>query len=340
MAPVAYNAPVRSVVTKPRPAAQSAAPREIGAQAKPAVVPTSVSSLSDEMTSNTQLQWRPVRRGRNAAQSNEMQASANFGPRLAQQAEPAPRDPFEDEFQLPPSLQQVEPTPAAPLEEIPEPLQMPASEPQFQTPVQSQPSQPRTPDFEQPRPREVGPPGERRPQTVPGLGGEGLYYQPRQGDVGMSRDECNTSWEKLHAKTLPTISLDITLAGVEGVDFPLECPLGDTGSTADRAWSEVAFEWKASALCHKPLYFEEVALERYGHSMGVLQPIVSGAHFFGTIPILPYKMGLTPPQECIYALGYYRPGNCAPYMISPLGFTARAGLAQAGAVVGAAAIIP
>jgi hypothetical protein len=99
--------------------------------------------------------------------------------------------------------------------------------------------------------------------------------------------------------------------------------------------------WKASGLCSKPLYFEQVQLERYGHDWGpVLQPFVSGAHFFGTIPILPYKMGLQPPNECDYSLGYYRPGSCAPYMIEPLGFTWRAAAFQAGAVTGAAFAIP
>jgi hypothetical protein len=47
-----------------------------------------------------------------------------------------------------------------------------------------------------------------------------------------------------------------------------------------------------------------------------------------------------PPNECMYALGHYRPGNCAPYMISPMPISARGAIFQAGAVVGAAAILP
>ena len=71
-----------------------------------------------------------------------------------------------------------------------------------------------------------------------------------------------------------------------------------------------------------------------------MQPIMSGAHFFGTIPILPYKMGLETPQECVYALGYYRPGSCAPYMMTQPGFTWRAAAFQTGAVTGVAAAVP
>jgi hypothetical protein len=99
--------------------------------------------------------------------------------------------------------------------------------------------------------------------------------------------------------------------------------------------------WKASGLCHKPLYFEQVQLERYGHSWGpYVQPIMSGAHFFATFPVLPYKMGIQTPNECVYTLGHYRPGNCAPYMIEAVPFTWRAALFEAGAWVGGAAAIP
>jgi hypothetical protein len=100
-------------------------------------------------------------------------------------------------------------------------------------------------------------------------------------------------------------------------------------------------QWKASGACHNPLYFQQVQLERYGHEVGpVLQPLISSAHFFLTIPMLPYKMGINPPNECQYSLGYHRPGNCAPYMIQPFPWSLRGGLAEAAAAVGAVAIIP
>jgi hypothetical protein len=106
-------------------------------------------------------------------------------------------------------------------------------------------------------------------------------------------------------------------------------------------WAPITFTWKASGLCHKPLYFEDVQLERYGHSCGpFLQPIASGAHFFLTVPLLPYKMGLEPPDECMYSLGYYRPGSCAPYMLDPIPLSVRAGLAEAGVVTGLVFLIP
>jgi len=123
-------------------------------------------------------------------------------------------------------------------------------------------------------------------------------------------------------------------------DLPQECSLGDENFEG-RAWLATLYNWKASSLCHKPLHFEEVALERYGHDWGpYLQPVISGAHFFGTVPLLPYHIGLEPCCECIYALGYYRPGSCAPYMIYPVPLSARAAVLQAAAVAGVVGVVP
>lgn len=122
--------------------------------------------------------------------------------------------------------------------------------------------------------------------------------------------------------------------------LPSECTLVDE-VFQNRNWLASTFTWKASALCHKPLYFEEVALERYGHSVGpIKQPFVSGAHFFGSLAMLPHQMGIHPPLECQYALGYYRPGSCAPWLVPPVPFSFRGALAQAGAIVGGIYIIP
>lgn len=108
-----------------------------------------------------------------------------------------------------------------------------------------------------------------------------------------------------------------------------------------RSFVPATVQWTASGLCHKPLYFEQPQLERYGHELGpVLQPIVSSAHFFGNIPLLPYKMGIHPPYECQYELGHYRPGDCVPYMLRPFPWSLRGAAVQAAAVTGGAALIP
>jgi hypothetical protein len=122
--------------------------------------------------------------------------------------------------------------------------------------------------------------------------------------------------------------------------LPIECSLGGL-RVAERNWIPSTFVWHASALCHKPLYFEEVQLERYGHTAGpIRQPFISGAHFFGSLFVLPYKMAISPPHECEYALGYYRPGSCAPWMIPPIPLSFRGAAAETAAVLGAIHLIP
>lgn len=122
--------------------------------------------------------------------------------------------------------------------------------------------------------------------------------------------------------------------------LPTECTLVDE-QFQGRNWLASTFTWKASALCHKPLYFEEVALERYGHSVGpIKQPFISGAHFFGSLAFLPYQMGIHPPTECQYALGYYRPGSCAPWLVPPVPFSFRGTLAEAAVIVGGIYALP
>jgi hypothetical protein len=151
---------------------------------------------------------------------------------------------------------------------------------------------------------------------------------------------CEEFIAAVRADNIRSVSLDIRMQGVAGEDYPFECGLGDE-LFAGRAWPQVTYLWKAAGLCHKPLYFEQVQAERYGHSAGpVLDPLVAGAHFFGTFPILPYKMGLMTPNECVYTLGYYRPGSCAPYMIPAVPFTWRAAAFEAGAWTGGAFAIP
>lgn len=139
------------------------------------------------------------------------------------------------------------------------------------------------------------------------------------------------------SKSIREISYDIRpMPG----PLPKECPLRATTYNG-RHFSQTCYQWKASALCTKGAYFEDVQLERYGHSIcPTLQPVISGAKFFLTVPFLPYKMGLIPPNECVYTLGHYRVGNCAPYMLDPLPISVRAMLFEGAAIGAGVALIP
>lgn len=123
-------------------------------------------------------------------------------------------------------------------------------------------------------------------------------------------------------------------------NLPSECSLGMEPFTG-RYFAQTTFTWKASALCHKPIYFEDLQLERYGHTAGpIVQPFLSGAHFFVSIAALPYAMGVYPPNECIYQLGLYRPGSCAPWLIDPIPISLRGAILEAGVIVGGIYLIP
>lgn len=99
--------------------------------------------------------------------------------------------------------------------------------------------------------------------------------------------------------------------------LPNECSLG-CYPFEGRHWSSNTFFWKATSLCHKPLFFENQQLERYGHTHGpIMQPLHSTAHFFTSLLLVPYNAGINPPNECLYALGFYRPGDCAPWLKDP-----------------------
>jgi len=45
-------------------------------------------------------------------------------------------------------------------------------------------------------------------------------------------------------------------------------------------------------------------------------------------------------NECQYALGHYRPGNCAPWTVGPVPISLRGALLQAKVVTGAVLILP
>jgi hypothetical protein len=109
----------------------------------------------------------------------------------------------------------------------------------------------------------------------------------------------------------------------------------------ESGWGLVDYAWSPTLLCHRPLYFEQTNLERFGYTVGpCLQPVVSGAHFFATIPALPYKMTIDRPRDCISTLGHYRPGNRVPRQWHGLPLRADAATVEAATVVGLVLLLP
>jgi hypothetical protein len=171
-----------------------------------------------------------------------------------------------------------------------------------------------------------------------GPGEESPLARPRLPEA-----DCHDEYVRVKNYTLNKLSIDITAPRdpkPETPYVPYECSLS-SDPFQPRSWSLLTYTWKASALCHKPLYFEEMAAERYGHSHGPgLEYVTSFVHFFGNLALLPYWVGVDTPCECIYDLGYYRVGDCAPYEFDAFPLSVRGVLTGAVGYSGVVALFP
>ena len=93
-------------------------------------------------------------------------------------------------------------------------------------------------------------------------------------------------------------------------------------------------------FCFRPLYFEEINLERYGCTAGILQPGISGAHFFGSIALMPYKMVVWPPRSCVCSNGFSRCTDCRPPGYRECVWSWKAAAVEAGIVAGIVLALP
>jgi hypothetical protein len=158
------------------------------------------------------------------------------------------------------------------------------------------------------------------------------HAQPRPQPESLPRD--------MSASTLQTqTQLDISRAPSPAEARPIKAipvpedwvPLGARNWTPQRKY------WAAAATCHLPLYFQDAALERYGHNVEqfvgplgrcfsypvddpkqstqrnqLVQPWFSAGLFSLQIIAWPYNLVMDPPWEAQYDLGYYRPGDLVP----------------------------
>jgi hypothetical protein len=70
------------------------------------------------------------------------------------------------------------------------------------------------------------------------------------------------------------------------------------------------FFWESSALCHRPIYFEDWRLERAGRAYPPLvQFPLSAGLYYSRFPAVPALVALHPPWKCVYTLGYGRPST-------------------------------
>ncbi|MES2792450.1 MAG: hypothetical protein V4719_22730 [Planctomycetota bacterium] len=102
-----------------------------------------------------------------------------------------------------------------------------------------------------------------------------------------------------------------------------------------RSFPEFTYNFQAANVWANPLYFEDPHLERYGHSMHpILQTVSSTALFTLQLGGLPYQMAITPPNEKVYPLGWYLPGDYVPYRMRQIPLSWKATAVEAGLILG------
>lgn len=108
-----------------------------------------------------------------------------------------------------------------------------------------------------------------------------------------------------------------------------------------REFPDTVLPWAAPESKYYPLYFQDPALERYGHSHHpLLQPVISSARVSGQLVMMPYQMAITPPWELHSPLGYYRPGDVVPKLKYRFPWNTTAAAIEAASVVGFIYLIP
>ncbi len=151
--------------------------------------------------------------------------------------------------------------------------------------------------------------------------------RPRKADTKDSSDKKNTPGSELATKIPENLA-----ANKLGDYQEAEIQLPGMG----RGLAGREFAWAAPSFYHRPLYYEQHNLERYGHFYGgaCLQSAICTAHFFATVPVMPYKVATQSPNECVYTLGNYRPGNCNPNYWTRCKLSTRGFVTQAVATTG------
>lgn len=158
----------------------------------------------------------------------------------------------------------------------------------------------------------------------------------------------NTTSDPKKLKSITSILpyADYTPEGVMRTDIdpalqrPEEVGLGEEG-IAPRPMQSTCFQWQASNTYHNPLYFEDPAFERYGHTWHpVVQPFASVGRFGVQLVGLPYQMAIDGPCKKMYTLGWYRPGDCAPKQIPQIPWNTKAAIVEGAVVTGAVFAFP
>ena len=139
---------------------------------------------------------------------------------------------------------------------------------------------------------------------------EDKLVESNQDRSSSNRTSPTEIWSR---KSIQEISIDIRETHKAApTDRSSELNYG-SGDWTQFSASPKVFAWAAPDIRYQPLYFEDVALERYGQTASInVQPIRSAAHFFKSVVLLPNHVLHDHPDSCDYPLGFCRPGSNVP----------------------------
>ncbi len=156
-------------------------------------------------------------------------------------------------------------------------------------------------------------------QLVPATRGErdrsndvAVFVQPAPGGEQIPSplsteplDRAEKAWVTEDRKPIGAVGLNITpgkgdMPANVAATAEQQMPSSFEGQRRHTRPLRYMYGWPASNICHNPLYFEEPGVERYGRTSGpLLQPVVSGLHFYGNVALFPWKMAVHPPRSLL-----------------------------------------
>jgi hypothetical protein len=109
---------------------------------------------------------------------------------------------------------------------------------------------------------------------------------------------------------------------------------------APRRWPLLTERAEPCYVYHGRLLFEQINSERYGWSMGVLQPPISVLHFYGDVVTLPYHLAKQPCFAGDTSAGKCLPGDPVPLYLYPPECSLSGLAAEAAAITLMAFVFP
>jgi hypothetical protein len=125
------------------------------------------------------------------------------------------------------------------------------------------------------------------------------------------------------------------------LDFPgHKLVVGGEGPFPGRFFGPHESVIEPNFVLYRRLYYEDVNTERYGWTIGPLQPLASMYQFFGQVQWAPYKFFMFPCMRHDTGAGQCLPGDPVPNIIYPPGLSIPGAAAQAGVTAAMYFIIP